>query len=107
MPAAVGTVVAALTGSVRATVNFALLTLVPSTLLVMRLLIKVEAITVQGQRSRARVCFWLRKARGREAFQRLCARVRHAQERAAREGTTAREREQAPRPHRHGSEVSS
>jgi hypothetical protein len=102
LPAGLGALIAALSGSVRATVNFALLTLVPVVLLGLRLFIKVEAVTVHGRRSRARVCFWLRKRRGKETFQRLCARVRHAQERAAREGTTAREREEGlgppPRP---------
>jgi hypothetical protein len=97
-PPAIGAVIAALSGSVRATVNFFLATLVPAVLLVMRLAIKVEAVTVHGRRSRARVCFWLRKSRGRETFARLCARIRHAQERAAREGTTARERAEGALP---------
>jgi hypothetical protein len=50
--------------------------------IIARLAVKMDCITIHGRRSRARVCFWLRKGRSRRAFQRICARVRHAQERA-------------------------
>ena len=77
--------VAALAGEPKATVVIFLFALPPLALLAVRVLVKVDAVTVYGRRTQARVCFWLRKGRAREAFQRLCARARHAQERAARE----------------------
>jgi hypothetical protein len=77
--------VAALAGEPKATVVIFLFALPPLALLVVRVVVKVDAVTVYGRRTQARVCFWLRKGRAREVFQRLCARVRHAQERAARE----------------------
>lgn len=48
-----------------------------------RLAVRMECITVFGRRSRARVCFWLRKEKAVRAFERVCARVRHAQQGAA------------------------
>lgn len=82
----------ALAGQPRATVIIFLFALLPLAFAVVRVVVKVDAVTVHGRRSRARVCFWLRKGKARAAFQRLCARVRHAQERAAREAAAQRQR---------------
>lgn len=76
--------IAALAGQPKATVVIFLFTLPPVAFIIARLAVKMDCVTIYGRRSRARVCFWLRKGRSRSAFQRICARVRHAQERAAR-----------------------
>jgi hypothetical protein len=47
-------------------------------LALVRLLVKLHVVTVYGKRSQARVQFWLRPERARQAFQRVCARVRQA-----------------------------
>ena len=47
-------------------------------LAVLRLTLKLDVVTVYGKRSQARVQFWLRPERARQAFQRVCARVRQA-----------------------------
>jgi len=52
-------------------------------LTVMRIAIKMEAVTVYGKRSRVQVSFWLRRRKARAVFSRLCARVLQAQSSAA------------------------
>ena len=80
----VGTTVLLAVGKlVGAAVAAGLMTLVLLGVMVARLVAKVQAITVYGRRSRARVTFWLRGRRARATFSRLCARVLHAQERPA------------------------
>lgn len=52
---------------------------------VLRLVLKVDAITVYGKRTRASLHFWLRKQRGRELYQLICRLAQERQEQAARE----------------------
>jgi len=52
-------------------------------LMVLRITIKMEAVTVYGKRSRVQVSFWLRRRKARAVFSRLCARVLQAQSSAA------------------------
>jgi hypothetical protein len=75
--------IAALAAQPTPAVVIFLFALPPVGYIIARLAVKMECITIHGRRSRARVCFWLRKTKARRAFQRVCARVRHAQERAA------------------------
>jgi hypothetical protein len=70
-------------GETRTAVTLLFFTLVAAAIAVLRIAVKVEAVTVYGRRSRARVSIWLNKDRARTTYLRLCARVRHAQERAA------------------------
>lgn len=62
-------------------------------LLVLRLIMKVDAVTVFGKRSKAQIHFPFRKARAREVYLQLCRAVREQQDRLARELQKA----QAPR----------
>ena len=50
----------------------------------LRVVVKMDVITVYGRRSQASVQLWLRRERARQLFQRICARVRQAQQRVAR-----------------------
>lgn len=52
-------------------------------LLVLRLTLRVEAVTVYGRRSRAQLHFWFRKRRAREVFQLVCRLARERQAGAA------------------------
>lgn len=67
----------------RTAVTFLFFALLGGAFTVLRLAIKMDAVTVYGRRSRAHVSFWLNKDRARATYHRLCARVRHAQDRAA------------------------
>jgi hypothetical protein len=62
-------------------------------LLVLRLIMKVDAVTVFGKRSKAKIHYPFRKARAREVYLQLCRAVREQQDRLARELQKA----QAPR----------
>ena len=75
--------IAALVAAATPAIVIFLFALPPLAYIVARLAVKMDCITIHGRRSRARVCFWLRKARARQAYMRVCARVRHVQERAA------------------------
>ena len=75
--------VVALAGQGRTAVTIGFFALLAAALAVIRLAVKVDALTVYGRRSQARASFWLNRDRGRAAYQRVCARVRRAQERAA------------------------
>lgn len=70
-------------GETRTAVTILFFTLLAAAFAVLRMAVKVEAVTVYGRRSRARVSIWLNKDHARTTYLRLCARVRHAQERAA------------------------
>jgi hypothetical protein len=74
-------------------ITFALGALPFLVLLLLRLILKVDAVTVFGKRSKAQVHFPFRKARAREVYVQLCRAVREQQERLAREFSRA----QAPR----------
>lgn len=74
---------AALAAQPTAAVVIFLFALPPAGFIAARLAVKMDCVTIHGRRSRARVCFWMRKGKSRQAFLRICARVRHAQERAA------------------------
>jgi hypothetical protein len=65
----------------RTAVTVLFFTLLGAAFTVLRLAIKMDAVTVYGRRSRAHVSFWLNQDRARATYHRLCARVRHAQER--------------------------
>jgi hypothetical protein len=58
--------------------------------LVLRLILKVDAITVYGKRSKAQVHFPFRKSRARGVYVQLCRAVREHQERLQRELARAR-----------------
>ena len=73
----------AMSGQGRTAVTIGFFGLLAAAVAVIRLVVKVDALTIYGRRSRARASFWLNRDRGRAAFQRVCARVRRAQERAA------------------------
>jgi hypothetical protein len=74
-----------------ALVVFALTGLPTLLLLLLRLALGVDVLTVYGLRSRAQLYFWLRKARGREAFRQVCRLARERQDRLARQlGARAR-----------------
>jgi hypothetical protein len=75
--------VVALAGQGRTAVTISFFAVLAAVLAVIRLVVKVDALTIYGRRSRARASFWLNRDRGRAAYQRVCARVRRAQERAA------------------------
>lgn len=60
---------------------------------VLRLMLKVDAVTIYGKRSKAQVHFPFRKARAREVYLQVCRAVREHQERVQRELARA----QAPR----------
>jgi hypothetical protein len=72
----------ALAGQGRTAVTIGFFAVLAAVLAVLRMVVKVEALTIYGRRSRARASFWVNRGSGREAFQRVCARVRRAQERA-------------------------
>jgi hypothetical protein len=74
---------AAMAGDGRTAVTIAFFGLLAAVFLVVRLVVKVDAVTIYGRRSRARASFWLNKDRARASYLRVCARVRRAQERAA------------------------
>ena len=57
---------------------------------VLRLILKVDAVTVYGKRSKARVHFAFRKTRAREVYAQICRAVREHQDRLARELARAR-----------------
>jgi hypothetical protein len=73
----------ALAQQVTVALGFLLLGVLPLLVLaVLRVVVKMDVVTVYGKRSQARVQFWLRRERALKAFQSVCARVRQAQERA-------------------------
>jgi len=51
----------------------------------LRLLLKMDAITVYGRRSKAQIHYFLRKGRAREVYAQIGRAVRQSQERLARE----------------------
>jgi hypothetical protein len=53
-------------------------------LLVLRLALRVDAVTVYGRRTRAQVHFWFRKRKARAVFQQVCRLARERQAREAR-----------------------
>jgi hypothetical protein len=67
----------------RAAISVLFFTVPAAAFAILRMAVKMDAVTVYGRRSRARVSIWLNKDRARETYLRLCARVRHAQERGA------------------------
>jgi len=52
--------------------------------LVLRLVLRVDVVTVQGPRTRARIPFWFHKDRAREVFRLVCRLTREHQDRRAR-----------------------
>jgi hypothetical protein len=72
---------------------FALFLMAPFLIaLVLRLALKVDAVTVYGKRSKAQVHFPFRKARAREVYVQICRAVREHQERLLRELARAQAR---------------
>lgn len=60
--------------------------------LVLRLVLRVDVVTVHGPRTRARIPFWFQKARAREVFQLVCRLAREQQDRRVRgQGGPARQ----------------
>jgi hypothetical protein len=53
--------------------------------LLLRVVLKVDAITVCGRRTKAQVHFWFRKRRARELFARICRAVKERQDKLARD----------------------
>jgi hypothetical protein len=52
---------------------------------VLRLMFRLDVITVFGRRSKASIRFGLRKQRARQLYAQICAAVKSAQDRMARE----------------------
>jgi hypothetical protein len=52
--------------------------------LVLRLVLRVDVVTVHGPRTRARIPFWFQKERAREVFRLVCRLARETQDRRAR-----------------------
>jgi len=65
---------------------------------ILRLLLRVDVITVFGRRSKATLRYSWRKRRAREVYGRICSRVRHAQRvsEAATEGSPVLQPQLAP-----------
>lgn len=61
--------------------------------LILRLVLRVDAVTVYGKRTRAQIPFWFRKQQARQVYQQICRLAREHQERVARQVAAA-----APRP---------
>jgi hypothetical protein len=53
--------------------------------LVLRLVLKVDAVTVYGRRTKAQIHFALRKGRARTVFNQVCRAVKETQDRIARD----------------------
>jgi hypothetical protein len=54
-------------------------------LFVLRLILRVDAVTVYGKRTKAQMHFWFRKQRARQLYQEICRQVRQRQESLARQ----------------------
>jgi len=67
-------------------------------LFVLRLILRVDAVTVYGKRTKAQTHFWFRKQKARQLYQQICRLVRENQERRVRQATTAAPRPPAPPP---------
>jgi hypothetical protein len=74
--------VVAVAGQGRTAVTIGFFAVLAAAVAVVRTVVRVDALTIYGRRSRARASFWLNRDRGHAAYQRVCARVRRAQERA-------------------------
>jgi hypothetical protein len=61
--------------------------------IILRLVVRVDAVTVYGKRTRAQIPFWFRKQQARELYQQIGRLAREHQERLARQIAAA-----APRP---------
>ena len=75
----VGTLILWLSGFNGGAVTFFVLGTPSLILLVLRLIFRVDVITIYGRRSKAAMRFSLRKQRAREVFQHVCRRVAEAQ----------------------------
>jgi hypothetical protein len=65
--------IVALSGEIRAAVAVFLVSGLPFALLgLLRLLLRVDGVTVYGKRTRAQVHFWFRKRRARQVFDMVC-----------------------------------
>jgi hypothetical protein len=53
--------------------------------MVVRLALKVDAVTVHGRRTKAQIHFALRKGRARTVFNQVCRAVKETQDRIARD----------------------
>jgi hypothetical protein len=83
----------------RAGLVFALFLVGPFLLaFVLRMVLKVDAVTVYGKRSKAQVHFPFRKARAREVYVQICRAVREHQQRATRVLQRAQPAAPAPPP---------
>lgn len=73
--------VAAAMGDLRAGLFMFLLWVLPFLVLfVLRLILRVDAVTVYGKRTKAQMYFWFRKRRARQLYQEICRFVRERQE---------------------------
>jgi len=89
-----GTIFAANASSTAAAI-FAALGMPSLALILFRVALKVDVVTVFGRRSKATIRFPWRKRRAREAYGRICARVRQVQQQV---GVENREPDVAPQP---------
>ena len=62
----------------------------------LRLVLRVDAVTVYGKRTRAQIPFWFRKQRARQVYQQICRLAREHQERVARQVAAAAARPLVP-----------
>jgi hypothetical protein len=70
-------------------VAFAILGVPQLVFLILHLAVKVEVVTVFGQRMRVRMRFWLRKRRANEVFDEVCRIARQTQESQRRSAMAA------------------
>ena len=86
--AAIFTLIAVATGSGSRDAGLAIFAISALPFLVLfagRLILKVDAVTVYGKRSRAQIHFPVRKGRAREVYVQLCRAAREHQDRLTRE----------------------
>lgn len=69
-----------MSSSTGAGLTFFLMGAIPGALFLVRLLLRVDVITVYGKRSKAQITFAFRKARARETYRGICENVRRSQE---------------------------
>lgn len=96
VPSVLFTVMASI-GSREAGLVVFLLSVLPClVLLALRLILRVDAVTVYGKRSKAQIQFWFRKQQARQLYQQVCRLAREHQDRLARQIAASAPRPPAP-----------
>jgi len=92
-----GAIIIAANRSVQSAAYAAGLLLPFAVAIALRLLLRVDVVTVYGVRTRAEMHFWFRKGKAREAYQQVCRLARERQQKA-RSAPTARRAAPPPPP---------